>query len=579
MVIPEVELSQQELFAVNEALPRTSVHPDGRFLAGIHRPSYRVFNLREADPPPSVLGHDLEDAEITNEVNFPPGTFAVQEADSVVEIPNPFPFWGTTYILDVSAERCAEEPENFNFNSFSAEERADDRTGFLSNLISGKLTGPGGAILSLDDLPRVLLIALAQNSRDPDVLVELARLSCEFEYSRTGEPSGMVFQSCGTGGRRPLVHDFCLFKTVSNNPALPESYKLAMVLMPGVQGTSPVVGEYGRAGERTHIWEYLRANSYIPYGHFAANMAHDAVRYSVSAVDDVDMRGLRALYYQRIYVNMAMALGILDAGCEDRLESMARDPERLDRLRLRCLDAVSSRLQAGEELPFTATLWGWNYGYDFSPSGYRLHASHQMVHQQFALIPPSVPLIHASSNAPADDMPSYAIGDQVADFISAYHKAHGRAFFTCYLEAIRNNCRLDGRSDLPDSLILWEDDNVMLHVPKAQRSQGEIQVMTKPEAGNVLEADTGIRASLDEAILRAVKTLAEMGAEMITCYEVSKRFDAVSADQRLFYCFLPRHSRSPGAFSERQGRWITGHYPEDYAHGCREAMKRCCFRG
>ena len=553
--------------------PRTSVHPDGYFMAGIHRPSYSVINLRETDPSPVLLGHDADGTEITNEVNFPKGTVTVEHADTVIEIPNPFPFWGATYILDMPAEKCASAPDGFTFNPFTVEERSDDRSGFLHSLLSGSIKGPEGASLTLDDLPEVLLLALAQNSRDPAVLTELARLSCELEYGPQGEPVAIRYRQCFDGSKRPLVNNFALFKTVANNPALPDAYKLAMVLMPGIQGTSPVVGEYGKPGEQTHIWEYLRANSYIPYGHFAANMAHDAVRYSAFAVDQADMNGLRALYYQRIYVNMAMALGILDPETPERMEPLAYDSAKLEDLRLRCLEETLNRHSKGQMLPFTATLWGWNYGYDFSPSGYRLHASHQMVHQQFALIPPEVSVVN-NDGAAGDTIPSYAIGDQVAEFISRYFDAHGQDFFTAYIRAIETNRRIDGRQDLPASLVLWEDDNVMLHCPKAQRSQGEVQIMAKACTGNILEADTGMRASLDKAILRAVKTLAGMGAEMITCYEVSKRFDTDMHDQRLFYCFLPRHSRSPGAFSERQGRWITGHYPEDYSLAFRHVMER-----
>jgi len=555
--------------------PRTSVHPDGYFLAGFHRPSYQVLNLRRTTPGSSVLGHYTDGTEITNEVNFPPGTVTVEHADTVVEIPNPFPFWGTTYILDAPAEKCAEYPESFSFNPFTEDERTEDRSGFVENLLAGAIKGPMGRTLSLDDLPVVLRLSLAQNSRDPGVLSELARLSCELEYGPDGEPAAIRYRKCGDGSLRPRVNDFALFKTVSNNPALPDSYKLAMVLMPGIQGTSPVVGEYGAPGERTHIWEYLRANSYIPYGHFAANMAHDAVRYSVNVVDQADMNGLRALYYQRIYVNMAMALGLIDSAHDGRLEPLAHDVTRLEDLRTRCVEAVNQRNSAGHRLPFTSTLWGWNYGYDFAPSGYRLHASHQMVHQQFALIPPEIPVLDSADQDEMDGkatIQSYAIGDQVADFISRYSEAHGTGFFNAYLAAINSNRRIDGRDDLPESLVLWEDDNVLLHCPKAQRSQGEVQILTKTRVGNILEADTAMRASLDQAILRAVKTLAGMDAEMITCYEVSKRFDS-DLDQRLFYCFLPRHSRSPGAFSERQGRWITGHYPEDFAHTFRSVME------
>jgi len=56
---------------------------------------------------------------------------------------------------------------------------------------------------------------------------------------------------------------------------------------------------------------------------------------------------------------------------------------------------------------------------------------------------------------------------------------------------------------------------------------------------------------------------------MITVFEYSRRFDALEADQRLLYVFLPRLPESPGAFSEAQLRWINGHYPEDFALACR----------
>jgi hypothetical protein len=49
-------------------------------------------------------------------------------------------------------------------------------------------------------------------------------------------------------------------------------------------------------------------------------------------------------------------------------------------------------LIGNKKIAFDRTLWGWNYGFDYAPSGYRLHASHQQIHQQFALIPTEVPL-------------------------------------------------------------------------------------------------------------------------------------------------------------------------------------------
>jgi len=87
--------------------------------------------------------------------------------------------------------------------------------------------------------------------------------------------------------------------------------------------------------------------------------------------------------------------------------------------------------------------------------------------------------------------------------------------------------------------------------------------------GNLLEADTAVRASLDQALLKAMQALTGLGAAMITVIEFSKRFDTADRDQRLLYSLLPRLPESPGAFSEAQLRWINGHYPEDFAQACR----------
>jgi hypothetical protein len=51
---------------------------------------------------------------------------------------------------------------------------------------------------------------------------------------------------------------------VANNPCLPDLYKEVMVLRPGVQGQSEIVGEWRTGGSR--VFEYLRRNSYIPWG-------------------------------------------------------------------------------------------------------------------------------------------------------------------------------------------------------------------------------------------------------------------------------------------------------------------------
>jgi hypothetical protein len=73
-------------------------------------------------------------------------------------------------------------------------------------------------------------------------------------------------------------------------------------------------------------------------------------------------------------------------------------------------------------------------------------------------------------------------------------------------------------------------------------------------------------------MLIAVRVLEQLGARMITCIEYSKPFDSHQAGQRLLYAFLPRLPESPGAFSEAQFRWISGHYPEDFAAACRRRV-------
>ena len=120
------------------------------------------------------------------------------------------------------------------------------------------------------------------------------------------------------------------------------------------------------------------ATAIIPWGHYAANMAHDSVRYALGQLTPEDITGMRHLYYQRTYVRLAAGLGFalptgrhcLSAGTIENLRQ-----------------AVVEALDGPSGLDYTATLWGWNYGFDYAPSGYRLHASHQQVHQQFALIP------------------------------------------------------------------------------------------------------------------------------------------------------------------------------------------------
>jgi len=245
----------------------------------------------------------------------------------------------------------------------------------------------------------------------------------------------------------------------------------------------------------------------------------------------------------------------------------------LERLRTDIMHTLSDGGK-GKPLGFTATLWGWNFGFDFSPSGYRLHASHQQVHQQYCMIPGAFSRVHTagpdqaaqSGGEPPD---TFAFGDLIADFTARFKRLNGTDFFAAYLRAIRNNRRMDGRTDREESLIVYEDERVLLFAPKAQTSQWELQLMTAAPVGHILEADAGTRASLDRAMWIAVTVLERMGARMITTIEGSKRFDSPDTDQRLLYCFLPKLPYSPGSFTEAQLRWINGHYPEDFAAACR----------
>ncbi len=525
---------------------RTCVAPDGSFVFGIHRPVYRVENMRETDLV-GPLGEDVDGRVIDSRGNFPEDDVEEPGAGPVFEIPNPLPFRGATYILKRSADRTARDPGTIAL--------PDARPLSFSALLEEMLP-PEAAEGLLDRLPGPLKLALAVSTTDPRDLVRLARGCCRFlDDPDTGFPVGLRFSRAG----EPEITDHPLFEALANNPHLPDPYKEVMVLRPGVQGGSEIVGEWSDAdrGARSHVFEYLRRNSYIPWGHYAANMAHDEVRYRVCDLTMADMVGMRHLYYQRTYLRLAGALGIAPVQRRKRLSTDA-----LEALRER----VHSRFSAGasDGAGFSATLWGWNYGFDYAPTGYRLHASHQQIHQQYAMIPRRLEVVGASHAGAA-----FSCGDRVADFCRRYREATGRSFFEAYLAAIRANRRTDGRDDRPRSLVVFEDEACILFVPKAQTSQWELQLMTAAPQGNVLETGTRTRHSLDRAILLAVRILEKMGARMISTIEYSKRFDDPGTDQRLVYAFLPRLPESPGAFSEAQLRWINGHYPEDFAAACR----------
>ena len=532
---------------------RNCVTPEGVFIYGIHKPSYTVKNLRQHTTP-GHLGRCSDGTPIGNRSNFPEGDVEVNTANWIFEIVNPLPFRGATFIdkswadaraTESSKIRLAERPP-LSFDAFLRDRNMDT-----------SLT---------TDLPRPLLLTLATCSTDPADLIQLAGLCCEFIFAEDGEATGLSYTRTPDGYDRAVIHDHELFEAVANNPALPDSYKKVMVLRPGAQGASEIVGEWG-GRKASHIYEYLRRNSYIAGGHFAANMAEDAVRYSITSLSGTDMDGLRHLYYQRMYTRLAQMQGI-DLG-----NRRFFNEDDLERLRRDLLEKIDSTTSAN-----TATLWGWNFGFDYSPTDYRLHASHQQIHQQYAIIPDTVEGYSGALDTPVTSLPAFSCGDMVTTAIDEYRRHTGSSLFHDYAKAIGGNTRLDGRQDLPASLAVWEDENAGVYVPKAQTSQWELQIMTKADknglfAGNILETNSSCRLSLNKAILKGQQVLASLGAKMVTSLEYSKRLgDRRRFDQPLLYSLLPKLPYSMGAFSEAQLRFINSHYPEDFAAVCRKQL-------
>jgi len=535
---------------------RSCVSPDKHFWYGLHKPAYTVSNLR-ANKNIEMLGSLDGDSFLDNQDNFPDGTLIINKADWIFEIPNPFPFKGTTFINQEWAEASAGDYRRIGLPP----------RGHVS--MAETLQKTGVSLSFLTQLPSSVLLALATCSTDPQDLVQLAEMSCAIEKDEAGVPVGLQYRKRKTGRIRPVFHNHALFETVANNVYLPDSYKKVMVLRPGAQGGSEIVGEWDNDDE-SHAFEYLRRNSYIPGGHYAANMADDAVRYSVNELSSVDMRGLRHLYYQRTYIRLAEQLGI-DLPAEQKTVL----PDQLEKIRLQIVQALITR-----DSTSSATLWGWNFGFDYAPTGYRLHASHQQIHQQYAMIPETVAAYAGDPVNPCGEVPAFGCGDMVAEVMRLYRAQTGSDFFEDYISCIVNNRRMDGRDDRESSLVVWEDEHAMLFVPKAQTSQWELQLMAKKDrqgnvVGNIVEADSAMRASLDRGILLAQKALAALGARMVTSIEYPKRIGRKGEPgQHLLYAFLRRLPQSPGAFSEAQLRFINGHYPEDFAAVCRQQLAK-----
>jgi len=532
---------------------RTCVTPHGCFRYGVHRPAFRVGNLRQRDHLLS-LGRLPDGSRVLNQVNFPEGDLCVHEASPVYEIPNAFPFRGSTFVDSRWAGKRAENPASIAIPPLEGV----SMTKSLQAWAQQEAVPAEACRRLLRALPAPVLLALATTSTDSEDLISLARTSCRFATLPSAtEPGELAFEPDGSGRPVPVIHDRDLFEAVANNPCLPDEYKEAMLLRPGAQGGSEIVGDYADGSAGTHVFEYLRRNSYIPWGHYAANMAHDAIRYRISDLRLEDMRGLRHIYYQRIYVRLAAELGLESPGT-------ALSEEGLEALRLEVQSALHG---PGENPGFTGALWGWNFGFDFAPTRYRLHGSHQQIHQQNAMIPAEVRTVE-NGRDDAGVMKAFACGDMVAELVRAYRRETGQDFFEDLITCLRNNRRTDGCSG-ECSLVVFEDEEALLFVPKAQVSQWELQLMPSRPVGNVLEADPACRASLDRAILLALRVFEGLGASMVTCIEYSKRFNSPETGQRLLYSFLPKLPWSPGSFSEAQHRFISGHYPEDFAAACR----------
>lgn len=536
---------------------RTCVTPDKQFVYGLHKPAYTARNLRERKKI-QRLGTLDGGSPLDNEGNFPDGDLVIDQADWIFEIHNPLSFRGTTFIDREWADAVAADYDRIRLPK---REQAS---------LTQALKQAGASTALFARLPWPLLLALATCSTDPQDLIRLAELSCDIEKDASGAPIGLRYRRKKSGRIRPVFHNHALFEAVANNPCLPDSYKQVMVLRPGAQGGSEIVGEWLDDGE-THVFEYLRRNSYIANGHYAANMADDAVRYSTGELAATDMQGLRHLYYQRSYIWLASRLGL-----ELPASQRGLGPEELESLRLKVLRAMDDR-----EAASPATLWGWNFGFDYAPSGYRLHASHQQIHQQYAMIPETMTACAGDPATPGGELSAFACGDMVAEVMRHYCSRYHSDFFEDYLGCIKGNKRMDGRADRESSLVVWEDAHAMLFVPKAQTSQWELQLMALRNGqaevvGNIVEADSATRASLDRGILLAQKVLAGLGARMVTSIEYSKRMGRKGEPgQHLLYAFLPRLPDSPGAFSEAQLRFINGHYPEDFAAVCRRQLDLC----
>jgi hypothetical protein len=219
----------------------TCVAPEGRFIWGVHEPCFRVPNLREEDLILS-LGQPRQGESPTNAANFPPGEVEEPGADPIYEVANPFPFRGTTYIGKAWADAAAADPTRIAI--------ACPLKVSLEKAIKKGL-GPSAETVEqiFAYLPDPVRLALATSSTDSNDLKRLAEISCEFVWdSKNVKPTGLAYAPDAQGRLKPKIFNHRLYEAVANNPYLPAVYKEVMVLRPGIQGDSEIVGEWRSPG-------------------------------------------------------------------------------------------------------------------------------------------------------------------------------------------------------------------------------------------------------------------------------------------------------------------------------------------
>ncbi len=225
---------------------KSCVGKNAKFIVGVHKPEFKVKNLRNHDYF-SSLGQLENGTVVDNAVNFPKGELHEPQADIIYEIANPFPFRGTTYINSAWADIKAKHPERIYISK-------PEPCSLFQNL--KKMEGGQGSALKdqthiLGILPHPLLIALAQASTDPEELMALAQKSCKILFDSTIQadkynktPVGIGYKKDKLGKTVPDIHDHELFEVLVNNRYLPDDYKNILVLKPGVQGNNEITGEY-----------------------------------------------------------------------------------------------------------------------------------------------------------------------------------------------------------------------------------------------------------------------------------------------------------------------------------------------